>query len=642
MRKVSVFTLIITALATVLAAFKNSSEPELYLSVYNNQLEQFDNSQLTLLTAINRADLQNEADISNIRKLILQARMEMKGMDFWFRYLEPLAYKKINSPLPVEWETEVFEKFEAPYKREGAGLMLAYLYLDEEGATKDSLASLVRQSVEASKVYAADSITSQLTDYHHFYLCNRLYLLNLAAIYTTGFECPDGAAVVPELRRMMNKVDGIYQAFNKSYPATALTDEYMLRYKSALAFVQAQPDDNTAFDHYTFLREYVNPLFTMNQELVGKYKVVTKSLVDYSLSKTARSIFDKALYRGQNPKGIFLRVQDSATLAEIDRVGKELFYDPVLSGNNMRSCASCHKPTEHFTDTMVTASVQFDRAAGALARNTPTLLNAEYNHLLMMDGKHTTLQNQVKDVVHNAVEMNCSDKDALSKILSCKEYKQGFAKLLKYTPQEKEVTFEHVSSAITYYYAKFSKYYSPFDEAMEHRGELTESAKKGFNLFMGKAQCATCHFVPQFNGVKPPYIGSEFEVLGTPTDTGYHKLSVDRGRHAVNPAQETMNAFRTGTVRNSAYTKPYMHNGVFNTLEQVVDFYNDGGGAGHGLNVPNQTLAADSLKLTRDEKSQLISFIRSLNEEVQFELPPATLPSSNMKALNSRKVGGVY
>ena len=122
---------------------------------------------------------------------------------------------------------------------------------------------------------------------------------------------------------------------------------------------------------------------------------------------------------------------------------------------------------------------------------------------------------------------------------------------------------------------------------------------------MSKAQCATCHFVPQFNGVKPPYIGSEFEVLGVPKDIAFKSLNDDKGRHGVNPADEMDHAFRTGTIRNIAYTAPYMHNGVFKTLNEVIDFYDVGGGAGKGLSVTNQTLSSDSLKLTAEEKQDL-------------------------------------
>ncbi|KAK6021840.1 TonB-dependent receptor, partial [Ostertagia ostertagi] len=166
----------------------------------------------------------------------------------------------------------------------------------------------------------------------------------------------------------------------------------------------------------------------------------------------------------------------------------------------------------------------------------------------MLDGKHISLQDQAKDVMHNEQEMNNAPADLVKKVMSCKTYRDAFKKFLKYTPEEQDVSISHIVSAITYYYAGFSQYTAPFDDAMNNRHTLTSEEKNGFNLFMSKAQCGTCHFVPLFNGVKPPYIGSEFEVIGVPTDTTFRQLSPDKGRYLVNPAPETMNAFRTGTV----------------------------------------------------------------------------------------------
>jgi cytochrome c peroxidase len=358
--------------------------------------------------------------------------------------------------------------------------------------------------------------------------------------------------------------------------------------------------------------------------------VVSKSLVDFSLNKKEITIFDKALYNGQNPKGIFLRVTDPEALQEMDRLGKLLFYDPILSSNHERSCASCHKPTEYFTDTATATSLQLNHH-DFLPRNTPSLINAQYNHLLMLDGKHISLLNQTKDVITNPKEMGCGEKEVMEKILSCSEYKTAFKRLLKYTPQEKEIGFDHIASAITFYYSKYSQYYSPFDDAMNYNKTISVSATKGFNLFMSKAQCATCHFVPQFNGVKPPYTNSEFEVLGVPHDTSFKNVGNDKGRFEVNAATETANAFRTGTIRNASFTGPYMHNGVFASLDEVINFYDAGGGAGRGIAVANQTLSSDSLKLTAEEKEHLLQFILSLNEGIQFEPPPRTLPISKDK-----------
>lgn len=636
-----VLIILIAIICFVAFSFKERKNDNAYITGYHEQLNRFRESQLKLLQVIEKSNLQQQQDIDQIKVQLQIARNHLKGVDFWFRYLEPTVYKLINGPLPVEWETEVFEKFEKPYKRNGAGLTLASLYLDEGSINKDSLAQLIKTAINATATYSADSITGAFTSYHHFYLCNRLFLLNLAAIYTTGFECADTSMIIPELRGMMNNVQAIYNSFNESFATTSLPNAYLQLFNSAVEYTHHQSAYYSSFDHFTFIKDYINPLFQLNQKLINQYHVVSKSLIDYSLNKKEITIFNKSLYNGQNFKGLFLRVTDKQALDEINRLGKLLFYDPILSGNNLRSCASCHKPTEFFTDTAHATSLQFNRK-DLLPRNTPSLINAPYNHLLMLDGKHISLQHQTKDVITNAIELGCPEKEVMEKVLSCAEYKNGFKALLKYTPQEPDISFEHIVSAITFYYSKFSQYSAPFDEAMNNNKPLDASAQKGFNVFMSKAQCATCHFAPQFNGVKPPYIGSEFEVIGVPQDTTFKNLSKDEGRYVINPAEETLHAFRTGTIRNAAHTAPYMHNGVFTSLNEVIDFYDNGGGAGRKLKVDNQTLSADPLHLTQEDKDNLLRFIHSLTERIEFEAPPQQLPVSKVKSLNERKPGGEY
>ncbi len=641
MKRPLIFLFFIVAIGCITFSFNVFKQSDAYQLDYITRITAFKQMQEQLIAKVQHSNLEHETDIASIKQAIIETRNNLKGVDFWLRYLEPLSYKKINGPLPIEWETEVFEKFEKPYRREGAGYTLALQHLDEDHVNKDYLLDLLQQSLQATKTFYADSITTLLSSYHHFYLCNRLFLLNLATIYTSGFDCPQPSRVIPELNMMLLQVERIYQLYNESYPKVALHTAYLQLYKQALQFAESQPTDYTLFDHFTFIRDYVNPLFALNQQMIVKYQVASKSMVDYSLNKQASSIFSKDLYRGQNPKGVFLRVTDEKDLAEIDRLGKLLFFDPILSGNNQRSCASCHNPNSFFTDTVSPTALEFNHN-GFLARNTPSLLNAQYNHLIMADGKHISLQDQTIGVITNNAEMGNTEKELVTKVMSCKEYNKLLTYLLKYTPQEKEINATHIASAITYYYSKFSKYTAPFDEAMNKKQELSSNAVLGFNLFMGKAQCGTCHFAPQFNGVKPPYVGSEFEVLGVPEDTNYSLISNDKGRYNINPANETLNAFRTGTIRNSAATKPYMHNGVFKSLSEVIDFYNAGGGAGRGLNVPNQTLSSDSLHLTSIEKQYLLDFIASLNEQVVFENPPAKLPLSANKNWNNRTIGGIY
>lgn len=641
MRKTTVLLFIFTAVAFLSIGFQQVSDPEAYSKLYFKKIAAFRSQQLALLAQVEKSDLDNPAHVEQIKTLIGLSRDRMKGIDIWLRYLDPLAYRRINGPLPVEWETEVFEKWEKPYKRIGGGLTLAFLHLAEEHPVKDTLLRMIRSSVIGIDSYSADSTTRPLPKANHFFLSNRLYLLNLAAIYTTGFECPETDRIIPELRMMMAEANAIYQAFNESFPNTPLSDQYLALYNEAVAFTQKQPEDYSKFDHFTFIKNYINPLFSYNQNYIRQYKAFSASFVDYSLNPEATSIFGKDLYFGQDTRGLFRRVKDPKVLAEIDRLGKLLFYDPILSENNSRSCFSCHSSFEYFTDTSSATAFQFNHR-DKLERNAPSLINAEFNHLLMVDGKHITMQNQLKDVVANPLEMGTNREEILKKVLSCREYEQGFKALLDYTPTETEITFDHIAAVVTMYYGKFSRAYSPFDEAIDQGKVLPEAAIRGFNLFMSKAQCATCHFVPQFNGVKPPFVGSEFEVLGVPEDKDYQALSDDVGRYAVNPAPEMLHAFRTGSLRNIAYTKPYMHNGVFTTLDEVIDFYNAGGGVGKGLIVENQTLSSDSLNLSEIEKRDLIAFLNALNENIEFELPPAQLPTSRSKNLNVRKVGGEY
>jgi cytochrome c peroxidase len=627
----------ILSLIIFLSGFRNGSE---YRTLYFQKIEEFNTAQIKLLEEIKTSDLTSEKGKENILKKLRYSRLKLKGIDLWLRYLEPITYKQLNGPLPVEWENEVFEKFEKPYKRTGAGLTLAEEELENTIPDRNKLFQLIQKSIKAVDVFKADSITKNLESHHPFFLANRLYLLNLAAIYTTGFECPDTSQVITELRFMMNETKSIYVSFNQSFTSTPVTAEYLELYDKALRFLQTQPTDFSRFDHFIFIRDYVNPLYAINQQFIRNYLVISNSYNDYSLNDKCTSIFDKSLYEGMNTKGIYTLVDNAETLEEIRKTGKQFFYDPILSGNNKRSCASCHKPKQYFTDTVAT-SLQFNGFM-TLPRNTPSIINANYNHLLMLDGKHITLQAQGKDVISNSIEMASNENELLEKVLSCKDYKKSLKKFTKYTPQEKDVTIEHIVSAITFYYSDFSTYYSHFDYAMENKKELTEEAKRGFNIFMSKAQCATCHFVPQFNGVKPPYVGSEFEVLGVPHDTTFTGISPDRGRYEINPATETFDAFRTGTIRNAQFTKPYMHNGVFKTLNEVIDFYDAGGGAGKGLKVPNQTLKSDSLHLSERDKKDLLAFIFSLSENIIFENAPAALPLSKNEELNTRKVGGEY
>jgi cytochrome c peroxidase len=632
--------LMIISGAVLLATTERKPQND-YQERYRNRLVQLEQAQQRLTELIQQSNTADTAQLQHIRRELHHCRLQLKSVDFWLRYLEPVVYKQINGPLPVEWETEVFEKFEPPYRRAGAGLTLAEELLEEDPQNKDSLLELIHRSRSALATFRADSITKHLTTPDAFFFCNRLFLLNLASIYTTGFECPAPERIIPELKWMLAQVEELYHAYNNSFPSQPLPEAYLQQYDNAVAFVQQQSDDYTRFPHFQFIREYVNPLFARNKELILQYKAVSRSYNDYTLSTTTSNLFDKSLFFAQYEKGVYYRSNNSSFLKELDSIGKLLFYDPILSVNNERSCASCHKPTEYFTDNNVATALQLN-GTDRLPRNTPTLLNVPYQHLLHLDGKHLSLQDQAVGVITNPIEMGSNKKDVLEKILNCPDYKSAFQRFLKQLPGETNITLEQIVSAITFYYSKFSHYTSPFDQVFLSNKSVSREVEDGFNLFMSKAQCATCHFVPTFSGIKPPFIGNEFEVIGTPADSAAKHLSKDEGRYSIHPTAEMRHAFRTGSLRNSGYTAPYMHNGVYRTLEEVIDFYDAGGGTGKGLEVPNQTLAGDSLHLTAVEKKSLLAFLHSLNETIVLEAPPRRLPLSRNRQLNNRKVGGTY
>ena len=175
---------------------------------------------------------------------------------------------------------------------------------------------------------------------------------------------------------------------------------------------------------------------------------------------------------------------------------------------------------------------------------------------------------------------------------------------------------------------------------------MNADEKEGFNIFMGKANCASCHFIPLFNGILPPeYVDTEWEIIGVPSSevNAKRELDSDVGRAGVVNVEIFRHAFKIPTLRNIELTGPYMHNGTFRTLEEVIEFYDIGGGIGLGYDVPFQTLSSDSLHLTAIEKFQLISFLKTLTDTANLTMKPSKLPIFPDDAkLNLRPVGGEY
>ena len=275
------------------------------------------------------------------------------------------------------------------------------------------------------------------------------------------------------------------------------------------------------------------------------------------------------------------------------------------------SCASCHIAENAFTDALQTAT---SNAGKPLERNTPTLTYVAYQKSFFYDGIALSLEGQIKNVVENTQEFHTDLLTIEQEILNDSTYVKAFEELYP-----NGVTNQNITNAIANYERSLGNFSSKFDKNMQGKLEnLSTSEKNGFNLFMGKAACATCHFPPVFNGTVPPkFDETELELIGVPEakDTINPMVSDDLGRYKLYKVDERKHYFKTSTVRNIDKTAPYMHNGVYTTLEEIVDFYNKGGGAGLGIDLPNQTLPSDQLGLTKQEIADLVSFMKSLTDE---------------------------
>ncbi|MEQ6343077.1 MAG: c-type cytochrome [Gammaproteobacteria bacterium] len=271
-------------------------------------------------------------------------------------------------------------------------------------------------------------------------------------------------------------------------------------------------------------------------------------------------------------------------------LGKILFFDPRLSGSNWISCATCHNPALGWSDGLPTA---IGVGMKTLHRATPTILNAVYNKIQMWDGRAPSLEEQATGPIVSPDEMNENLDDLVKELSTIPGYKELFERSY---PGE-GINKQTISKAIASFERTVVSTESPFDKWRKgDKKAVNESVKRGFTLFEGKANCAACH--QGFNFV----------------DNGFHNIGLkkisdaeDEGRFAHKKVKVLKGAFKTPTLRDIALTAPYMHSGVYKTLEEVVDHYNRG-----GENLENPDPNLKPLNLTDQEKSDLVAFLKSL------------------------------
>lgn len=281
-------------------------------------------------------------------------------------------------------------------------------------------------------------------------------------------------------------------------------------------------------------------------------------------------------------------------------LGKKLFFDPILSKDSTVSCASCHKPEHGFGDDKA-VSLGINGQKGD--RNTPTIFNTSHLKFLFWDGRANSLEEQALGPITNPKEMGETLKGVLTKLNNDPEYVKEFADTFKQTP----ITTSHLLRAIAAFERTLISEDSDYDRFINGDEKvLSASAKRGFVLFNGKANCNKCHSGPDF-------ADSEFHNIGLP-------ITSDVGRAKISLTTKDTRKFKTPTLREVANTAPYLHDGMFKTLQEVITFYNTGGSSD-----TYKDPEMKPLNLTQQEQKDLVEFLKALSGRQAKIEPPSKL-----------------
>jgi cytochrome c peroxidase len=291
-------------------------------------------------------------------------------------------------------------------------------------------------------------------------------------------------------------------------------------------------------------------------------------------------------------------------------LGKKLFFDRRLSGDGTMSCSTCHDPKQGFSDGLAT-SLSYPTTKNW--RNSPTLINVAYQKDLFHDGRSHSLEEQALFPMMSAFEMNQNLDFLEEEIRAVPEYRQAFTAVFG----DSETTRERIAQAIASFQRTLVSAKAPVDKFLEGDDKaLSPEAQKGYAIFTGKGGCISCHSGPILSDGKyhalmveePPESRDDPRLAATRRFVAkvsayedFRNLQEDPGRFLVTKSPRDWKAFRTPTLREVASTGPYMHNGRYQQLQEVVEFFNSGGGAGNEALKP--------LSLSDEEKAQLHVFL---------------------------------
>lgn len=560
--------------------------------------------QLKLLTT----SIEMDRGEGQVKKHFLDARLAYKELELFIEYYFELDAPKFNGP-PIDFIEE--EDPTAYHEPQGFQKIESLLYPYNKNSKQD-LVTYTGKLLELAQGFSLNASTFHPEEYILDASMEELY--RVIALGITGFDSPAAKLSLPEAQASLRSIQSILKLYQDENVSPINPDHVKaMHYLDKAADYLKSHTDFDAFNRMEFIIRFMNPACIHLGKTIAALGLKNNPAKYYLIEKSSH-LFDAASLKTDIYSG------DGKISAAKIELGKKLFFDPLLSANGKRSCAGCHQPQLSFTDGLPKA-MQLDEH-GSLPRNTPTLWNAALQRNLFYDSRQVSLDYLITEVLSNEKEMNAGVDKAVVKLHH--EYKDLYRKA--YTNSDSTLSAENIVNAISMYLRTLISYNSRFDQYIRgDKTKMTSSEVRGFNLFAGKARCGTCHFIPFFNGSKPPsYYYQESEVIGVPatTDTVRPELDSDLGRYQATKTAFHQFSFKTPTLRNIELTGPYMHNGVFKTLEEVIDFYNRGGGTGLNIAPEAQTLAPDLLNLTENEKTDLRNFLRTLSDTSGTTIAP--------------------
>jgi cytochrome c peroxidase len=536
-----------------------------------------------------------------IRANFKQARLDYKRLEWILAYYFEGDLNCFNGPATPFIEEEDPSAHQEP---QGFQMIESFIYPDYQVPDKQALLGYINKMRIIAEGLGNNPGLFKPDAFIPDAFIEELY--RILALGITGFDSPLAHFSLQEAHAALGSLLYAATLYKEDWQAADASayQRLLTKIHAATGYI-SQHTNFERFNRMEFIVKFLNPLCEAMGRIKNKGRYPNNT-ARYSLIKKNGSLFTP-----ENLDRSRYKYDDTLNLPAIE-LGRQLFYEPLLSVNNNRSCAGCHRPEKAFTDGLPKA-LQLDEHS-SLPRNTPTLWNAALQMNLFYDSRQTKMEDLVLEVLANEKEMNSGAAASVHKLRENSHYRTAFR--LAYA--DTAIQVKNIANAIARYLQTLVSYNARFDKYMRGKQAVLDTTEiNGFNLFAGKARCATCHYIPLFNGSKPPlYYYQESEVIGVPAtaDTVSPAADADPGRVKILALAFFDHSFKTPGLRNIALTAPYMHNGVYQTLEEVIDFYDRGGGQGTGVTTPYQTLPPTRLNLSKTEKMELKAFLLTLTD----------------------------